>query len=318
MGHDTTQDDALIRFVERAVPDRGSAGDLRASFLAALREAVAEQRATLTRRRGVARVRGKDRLSRLVSLQEQAAQALDPVPETVPDATDPPRSPEATAPTLFGESFLADLSHQVRNALFAISANLDVLGFDAPAESLQTLQHARVEVRRIGSILQDLAELRGPLAPVALDVSLGSIVERAVSAARGASSPTVSIAVSLDPAGVSARVDASLVERALVRLLEHALLRSSPSGAVRVEGPAPAPGETDARLRVIDAGSALSDETLGRALRPFGLVGGGRTGLGLAVARRLIEANGGGLTLERGGNGVGLCACVRLPRPRLD
>jgi signal transduction histidine kinase len=67
---------------------------------------------------------------------------------------------------------------------------------------------------------------------------------------------------------------------------------------------------------VADDGSAPSDLELERLLEPFFTTRPGRSGLGLKIARRLLERWDGRLGLEKRTDAGGLVARVSLPRAR--
>ncbi len=110
------------------------------------------------------------------------------------------------------------------------------------------------------------------------------------------------------PAG-SGRFDPAQLGQALVNLLRNAAESGSPPEqialAVRRAG-------TGWRIEVLDRGSGMSEAVLANALLPFYSTKRSGTGLGLALAREIIEAHGGRIAL---GNrpGGGLAVTLTLP-----
>lgn len=120
-------------------------------------------------------------------------------------------------------------------------------------------------------------------------------------------------------ADVSLRIDRELVEVALGNIVANAIAHSPAGGEVRVETIA----EPDAvRMSVSDQGSGVPPHERERIFHPFvrGQVasadrGGPRVGLGLglAIARRVVEGHGGQIFVEDR-PGPGAVFTIRLPR----
>ena len=113
--------------------------------------------------------------------------------------------------------------------------------------------------------------------------------------------------------GLHARVDVAQMEQALLNLLKNAheagADASPPSDEVRVRL-LRLPGWT--RLEVLDRGPGMNESVLQNALLPFYSTKRNGTGLGLALAREIVEAHGGRLSLQNRTDG-GLCVAVMLP-----
>ena len=113
--------------------------------------------------------------------------------------------------------------------------------------------------------------------------------------------------------GLHARMDVAQMEQALLNLLKNAHEAGAdanpPSDEVRVRL-LRLPGWT--RLEVLDRGPGMNEAVLQNALLPFYSTKRNGTGLGLALAREIVEAHGGRLSLQNRGDG-GLCVAVMLP-----
>jgi len=103
--------------------------------------------------------------------------------------------------------------------------------------------------------------------------------------------------------------------RELTRNVLHNAIRHTPAGgqlSVRIQ-----PVGEMAQLVVADTGSGISDDMRQRLFQPFatGDTKSG-TGLGLTIAREIVQALGGAIQLNnrlQGGEVVGLDACITLP-----
>ena len=104
-------------------------------------------------------------------------------------------------------------------------------------------------------------------------------------------------------------VDRTLVTRALVNIVENAIHAMPGAGTLTLT----AEVEPDTVvLRVTDTGAGMDEEALGRVFEPYFSTKATGTGLGLPIARRNIELNGGSIAVTSA-KGVGTTVAVRLP-----
>jgi signal transduction histidine kinase len=96
-------------------------------------------------------------------------------------------------------------------------------------------------------------------------------------------------------------VDRSLVTRALTNVIENALHAMPSTGTLTVV--ASALGEF-VRIRVTDTGPGMDPEALARAFEPYFSTKATGTGLGLPIAKRNVELNGGEITIATGPGGT--------------
>jgi signal transduction histidine kinase len=112
------------------------------------------------------------------------------------------------------------------------------------------------------------------------------------------------------PAALPAvHVDRTLVARALVNIVENALHAMPGPGTLAIDGAAES---QTVRVTVTDTGVGMDEEALGRVFEPYFSTKTTGTGLGLPIARRNIELNGGSITVAST-RGVGTTVTVRLP-----
>jgi signal transduction histidine kinase len=203
-------------------------------------------------------------------------------------------------------------SHDLRTPLANMQAMLEALedGLGDPGEYVPVL---REQVRILSLLVDDLFELaridagaltlemhRLPVAPV-----ISSSIRSVEAEAR---SRHVTLAAEVDD-DVTARFAPDKVERVLMNLLTNALRHTPTDGAVavRVE---PQAGEV--RVVVEDTGDGLDAEARERMFERFWRADQSRSsrgaGLGLAIARGLVEAHGGRIWAEdREGGGARVC-----------
>jgi signal transduction histidine kinase len=209
----------------------------------------------------------------------------------------------------FGE-VTAAAAHGLGNPLAAIRASAQVALLDAKGSVREQLLRIVADTDRLRERMRALLDLGRPVesraVPAALDAAVRAAVEplRARCAVQG-----VRIDVSVPPDLPKARLDPARFEEALLCLVGNAVDAMPAGGTLRL---AAAPVGGDVELRVEDTGPGMSPATLARAFEPFFSTKPGGTGLGLALARKLLEATGARLTVESGSDGTR--ATIALPR----
>lgn len=213
--------------------------------------------------------------------------------------------------------FLSALSHEMRTPLQAITGFTELLGTLDLAEERRraALGHIAGAASHILSLVDDVldiarieaAALPLAVADVALDGLLGDVVEllRPSADEHG---------VTLDHAGgaLVVRADPRRLRQVLLNLVANGVRYNRPGGWVRVTAAAAGAGVA---VRVADSGPGIPAEELDRLFVPFDRLGacdGTGTGLGLVLARGLVEAMGGSLSV-RSAPGAGTTMEVRLP-----
>ena len=207
---------------------------------------------------------------------------------------------------------IAWASHDLRTPLANMQAMLEALedGLGDPDEYVPVL---REQVRILSLLVDDLFELaRIDAGAITLEMHRLPVAPVISSSIRGvgaeARSRHVTVATDVED-GITARFAPEKVERVLMNLLTNALRHTPTDGAVavRVE---PRAGEV--RVAVEDTGEGLNVEARERMFERFWRGDQARSsrgaGLGLAIARGLVEAHGGRIWAEeREGGGARVC-----------
>ncbi|MBA3897499.1 MAG: sensor N-terminal transmembrane domain-containing protein [Sphingomonadaceae bacterium] len=221
------------------------------------------------------------------------------------------------------ESFAADVTHELKNPLASLSSAVESLGrVDDPALRAQLLTIIGEDVRRLDRLITDVAEVsrldaqltRAPFARV----DLGEVIEALLAdrAARAEGGPRVAFARPLRDTAV-VMGDAERLARVVGNLLDNALSFSPEGGVVRV-GATRVGGEV--LVTVEDEGPGVPEgarEAIFRRFhsdRPDGASFGHHSGLGLAIARTIVDGHNGTIEVRTRESGEpGARFVVRLP-----
>jgi signal transduction histidine kinase len=181
------------------------------------------------------------------------------------------------------------LAHEIRNPLAGIAGVIEIVGRDLPATSpaRAVVKDVRLEITRISRTLTDLLETARPRRPEVRRSNLNTTVEHAVMLARQQvlSRPIkIELQKALDLPEVEH--DSDQIHQVVLNLLLNAVQAMEGAGTVRVEI-----GSRDdyASVVVSDTGRGISPQHLPNIFRPFYTTKGNGTGLGLSLARRIVE-----------------------------
>jgi two-component system CheB/CheR fusion protein len=219
------------------------------------------------------------------------------------------------------DEFLAMLSHELRNPIGAISSALHVLGNADGNAEMAGRARAIIErqTRHLARIVDDLLDvarvMMGKIRVDARPMDLGEAVTSVVNALRIAGR-TTQHTLTLDVASVWVQADVVRIEQIVGNLLDNALKYTGPGGTIRVTV---APEGHDAVLRVEDTGVGIAPALLQDVFELF--VQGARRldrsqgglGIGLTLARRLVDLHGGVIEAASEGPERGSRFTVRLP-----
>jgi two-component system, OmpR family, sensor histidine kinase CiaH len=219
--------------------------------------------------------------------------------------------------------FSADAAHELRTPLTVLHAATDVLQqhrnepLAANGQLFEDVQHEIIRMERLTADLltlarSDLNELELAVAEVDLAALAGKVVRQVTPLAQERG---LDLALVPPKAPVTVEADPNRLQQVVLILLDNALKYTPGGGTVRVQI---ARQGNEATLTVSDSGEGISAEHLARLFDRFYRVDPARSraqggaGLGLAIARSLVGAHGGQLSLTSQ-PGQGTTALVRLP-----
>lgn len=221
--------------------------------------------------------------------------------------------------------FVADASHELRTPLAVLRSATDLLARhrDEPlARNAELLDDTRAEIARMERLVADLLTLARSDShelPLALgELDLGALASGVVRKAR-ALALEASVHVGVEPApGVLVEADPDRLEQVLLILVDNAVRHTPAGGSVTV---AVTRSGAEGVAEVSDTGEGIASADLARVFDRFyradaARAGGARVGLGLAIARSLVEAHGGSIGITSA-VGTGTTVTVRLPLARM-
>jgi len=187
----------------------------------------------------------------------------------------------------------AGLAHEIRNPLAGIAGVIEIIGRDLPSTSpaRAVVKDVRLEVVQINRILTDLLETARPHPPQMRLSNLNTTVEHAVMLARQqVLSKPIKIELQKAPDLPEVEHDSDQIHQVLLNLLLNGVQAIEGAGTVHVE--IGSRGDC-ATVVVSDSGRGISPQHLPNIFRPFFTIKGSGTGLGLSLARRIVEEHHG-------------------------
>jgi signal transduction histidine kinase len=213
--------------------------------------------------------------------------------------------------------FVSNAAHELRNPLAGISGAIEVLQAGAKNDPkdrdhfLKRLGEDAERMNRLTQSLLTLARVESRGAPESEPVDVPMAIRDVVQACEAP--PHVELVVDVE-SDLAATGDPTLLRQVMIGLLTNAFKNTPPPGTVTVRGRQSSDGEVI--LEVIDTGSGIPAAELERVFERFYRRSESRKqegfGLGLAIARRMVDVMGGRIGAESV-EGEGSTFWVRLP-----
>ena len=204
---------------------------------------------------------------------------------------------------------LAAVSHDLRTPLTSIRAMVEAINdgiVREPDEVRRYLDLVQQETEHLGRLIEDLFELTR-IESGSLELRLGTVpvdelIAETVDVLRlGADEKGVAVDVSIAPDLPPLTADAARIQRVVINLIQNAVRHTPPGGRVDVRA-----DRLDGHVRLVveDTGEGISPEDQLHIFERFyrgeksrSREGGG-AGLGLAIARGIVEAHQGSIAVE--------------------
>ncbi len=222
------------------------------------------------------------------------------------------------------DDFLCTVSHELRTPLHAILGWSQLLskrqGGDATVDrSIEVIQRNGHALARL---LEDMLDMKGVLSGATQlaveELDLSNLVQNVIAAlSYAAKAKGVSVSYSVKGRSELIQGDEMRLKKILWNLLSNGVKFTPSGGAVRVDVLL---DDTEARIVVSDTGCGISADFFPHLFEPFRQGDGSTTrthggiGIGLSLARHLVELHGGKLLAQSDGVAKGATFTVIIPR----
>jgi CheY-like chemotaxis protein/nitrogen-specific signal transduction histidine kinase len=220
------------------------------------------------------------------------------------------------------KDFFATLAHEMRNPLAAMRSAVHVLRIADNDRALTRAARGMIErqVTYLARLIDDLADVaqaaQGHLELRRERVTLESLLRRAIQANHAVlESRQQLLRMDLPPTAVWLHVDARRIVQVFAGILNNSSKFSDPGTQIRIQA---STDETNAIVTISDDGAGITDELLPQVFDMFTRSSHGSRdahvglGIGMTLAKRLVEMHGGSITANSRGIGRGSSFEVRL------
>ncbi len=216
---------------------------------------------------------------------------------------------------------VANVSHELRTPIGALRARLENLVDGVEQPSREALEDALAQIERLGALVEqllDLSKLESGTVPLEREaIPAGELLSHIANEwSSRAEAKRVHLAVSSAPEDLVLDVDVRRMHQVLANLVANAIRHSPPEADVQVRA---SRGPEHTRIEVTDEGTGIPAEDTERVFERFyrsdraRSADEGGAGLGLAIARWIVELHGGTISADQS-PAKGCRMVVELPR----
>jgi signal transduction histidine kinase len=228
-----------------------------------------------------------------------------------------PSEPGAGEHDSLVEAIAAGIAHEVRNPLNALQINLGILEQeiseivpDRDRHVFEVIGKIAGELRSLDNFVTEFLRFARPPRPTLEPVAVRPLLADLVTfIGPECTRKGVSLSLTLGGGPETVMADPFQLKHAVLNLVLNALQATPDGGAITIE----AGGDARAlEIEVRDTGEGMAEQVLPRVFDAFFTTREGGTGLGLPIARRIVQAHGGTLAV-RSREGEGTVATLALP-----
>jgi len=209
----------------------------------------------------------------------------------------------------------AQVAHELRNPLGGLKLFADYLeqrlNDASDTEGVQVARRISLEVDHMAELVREITQFGRPATLRRAHTSLNGLVESCLDLAQARRKTTnVQVTLDLDPALPPAMLDSREVRKVFLNLIGNAIEAMESGGTLTLRTRAAERGFLETLVE--DTGCGMSDETRARIFDLFYTTKETGTGLGMAIARAVVEQHGGRIEI-RSQLGRGTQVSVLLP-----
>jgi PAS domain S-box-containing protein len=209
----------------------------------------------------------------------------------------------------------ASVAHEIRNPIAGISGAIQVLRDTLTPDDKrrEVIQEIMSQVTRVDQTLRELLMIAKPWSPELAPCSVEAVLIRAIERVK-TQDAFRGVVFELDANDTAyANLDEFLIEQVLWNLFRNAAQAMPNGGTIQCS-------VTDTlqsvRIAVQDSGEGIPPDVVDKVFRPFFTTKTRGTGLGLPVARQIVEAHGGAIAIDST-PGKGTRITLDLPKGKL-
>ncbi|MEN6437789.1 MAG: ATP-binding protein [Syntrophobacter sp.] len=252
-------------------------------------------------------------LSRLIHSLQQKEQSLQKAYDELMDTQGQLIQSERMA--AIGE-LVACVAHEIRNPLSSVKLNLQIIETDLEGD--ETLaEHCAIALNQVEQLDRMISDLLNYSKPLTLEKSLVAVeelVNRSIEDMRGEiASRDIRVLKKNDTEPLLIMADGDKIVQVLVNVFKNAIESSPPCGEIEIAVQKDkAPKGEIVSISIIDQGAGISARNLQTIFQPFFTTKKEGTGLGLCIAKKIVNAHDGTISVcSKDGKG----ATVRLILP---
>ena len=229
---------------------------------------------------------------------------------------------EAERQSRLKDEFLATLSHELRTPMNAILGWLSILESGKPVRDLQSTlevigRNAQIQAKLIDDLLDMNRLLSGNLHLDIGHVQIAALADATIQGLQpAADAKGVDLVLTVDPSVGDMLADSRRLQQVLWNLIHNAIKFTPSRGRVDVEVQRV---DSELQITVEDNGQGISPSFLPHVFERFRQQDASSTratfglGLGLSIAKQLVELHGGTIAAHSLGDGQGAAFVVRIP-----